>query len=72
MITDINSAPATALSKWPMAVTWKYNGAPNYVECNGHTFQEELLHKLVDAQTRPSTPKVIKEIKYIKAKYGKN
>ena len=63
---------ATVISKWPMLVTWKYNGTFNSVECNGSALREELLHKLVDAQIRPSIPKVIKEIKYIKAKYGKN
>ena len=72
MITEINSMSAAVTSKWPMLVTWKYNGTFNSVECNDSALREELLHKLVNAQTRPATPKVTKEIKYIKAKYGKN
>ena len=67
MINNIQSAPISITRNYPKLITWECNGVGNSVECNTYESWTTLVNKLVDAQIKP-TPKILREIKYIRAK----
>ena len=61
MITDIL---CETISSGTFTISWRYNGTFNKVITGSYTTRDDIVGRLIDAQTKPAE-KIIREIKYI-------
>ena len=65
----INNISVETIVSGTFSISWMYKGVTNKVVVGSFDTRDKILNMLIRAQTdKVEAPKIIKEIKYIKAK----